>query len=138
MINFKSITKALVITYCLGQLAACSKDYNFTPAPPPPPCDTCTPASISFKNDIVPIFTAGCKGCHGIGGAAGLDLTAANAYTSLFANKEIDTVANATTPELNKLYVKISPSGSMNVYLSNKTKEMGLILTWIKQGAKNN
>ena len=92
---------------------------------------------ISFKNDIIPIFnTDGCNGsgCHSsVAPILGLDLTPDNAYNSLINKNQIDTAS----PELSILYIKINTGGSMANYLHSPT-DKDKILTWIKQGAKNN
>lgn len=128
-VNFKPIIKALFITYCIGQLAACSKDYNFTPPPPPPPCDTCPVADLSFKNDILPIFTAKCISCHNTTKPV---LTAAAAYAALA------TYINTGAPA-NSLLLTTFDSGKMSSIPTGITAaEKKKILDWIKQGAKNN
>ena len=90
------------------------------------------PDVVSFSTDIIPIFNSSCNTgpCHSTGGESP-DLTAANAYQSLFDNNLIDTAQ----PENSILYQEIS-SGGMKSYSTSSNTE--LILTWIKQGAKNN
>jgi len=132
MINFKSITKSLVITYCLGQLAACSKDYNFTPAPVPyvPPCDTCATVELSLKTDILPIFTSKCNSCHS---SIKPILTAAAAYASLA------TYVNTGTPANSLLLTTFDSPGKMSSVTTTITAaDKKKILDWITQGAKNN
>ena len=97
------------------------------------PLEPALPEEVSFTVDIVPLFNEGCNssGCHSTGGIAP-DLTAANAYSSLFALNLI----NLTVPEESKLYTKCATDGSMNKYTQPGDPEM--ILQWIKQGAPNN
>jgi hypothetical protein len=91
------------------------------------------PDTVSFAADIIPIFNTGCNAsvCHGKGGEAP-ELTQENAYTSLFAENQID----VATPENSNLYKKINTGGSMNKYSQPGDPE--LILKWIQQGALNN
>jgi hypothetical protein len=94
----------------------------------------------------MPFFTADCgtPNCHdATTKKASLDFsTASTAYTTMFTKGSIDTVANKTTPELNKLYKKISNSGgsvgSMQKYLSSPATQQALVLKWLKEGALNN
>jgi len=132
--KIKTISIAITL---LGVVAfySCRKDYTYVPKPVNPNIP------VRFATDIVPIFTGGCilSGCHN--GGLPPDLTAANAYNSLFVSAlsgiPVDTVANASTPENNLLYQKVKASGTMNQYLPKPT-DAELILAWIKQGAKNN
>lgn len=91
------------------------------------------PDTVSFTTDILPIFDRGCDAsvCHGKGGTPP-DLTAENAYASLFAENQIDLAA----PENSILYVKMAPGGSMNKY--TELGEPELVLKWIQLGAPNN
>lgn len=136
--------KILPILLLLLAVYSCRKDYVFVPKPPAiAPIDTTTAIPlVSFSTQIVPIFTTNCgiSNCHNTTSkVAGLDLSGATtAYTTLFTKNEIDTVANKSTPELNKLYVKISPGKSMEKYLKNPATERPLILKWLTEGARNN
>ena len=91
------------------------------------------PDSVSFTTDIIPIFERGCNVsvCHGAGGVSP-ELTAENAFTSLFAENLID----LAVPENSMLYLKIAPGGSMNNY--SKSGDPEIILKWIQEGALNN
>jgi len=107
--------------------SSCDYDY-IHPAPIILPTD-----SISFKSDIVPIFSnRGCLGCHG----AGLvypDLTAADAYQSLMSDPDI---IKKQDPAASVLYLKIT-TGTMKDKGTSPT-EVAIILQWIKEGAHNN
>jgi len=123
----RNITKYIfVIAIQMFIIVSCEYDH------PEPIFSDGTP--VSFSNDIQAIFDAGCNGlgCHS---AASIppDLTAANAYNSLFENDLIDTI----NYEDSELYQQVNNSGSMNVYLTN-ANDASQILNWIKQGAKNN
>jgi len=96
------------------------------------------PATVSFSNDIEPVFTSDCNGsgCHSTAyHAANLDLTPDSAYIQLFRKKDIDT----TNPSQSTLYLQMAsvgtpmpPTGKLDDYYVN------LVLKWIQQGAKNN
>lgn len=125
-------------------ITSCNKDYTYVPVVPINTTPTIT--KVSFKNEVAPIFIMECADptCHdAVTKKMGLDFSsAATTYTTLFAKVEIDTVANKTTPELNKLYKKISNSGggvgSMQKHLSDPANQQALILKWLKEGALNN
>ena len=90
------------------------------------------PETVSFSNDIIPIFNNGCNTsvCHGPGSKPP-DLSPDNAYNSLMDGGYVDT----TTPEASILYTSMK-SGSMKFYTTPGDED--LILAWIEQGAENN
>jgi len=111
-----------------------SCEYEFIkpePVPPPPePTDT-----ISFAQVVQPVFDANsCTGCHKPGGAAGLDLTAANAYNSIISNGLVDT----TDPPSSRIYYFPYPGTGEHSYKYSTEAEASQILYWIEQGALNN
>jgi hypothetical protein len=119
----------LLVIALIGIMAWQSCQYEwFDPVDyvPPPPGDT-----TSFSLEVVPIFERSCNSCHKTGSVPP-DLTPANAYTSLWANNQIDTAA----PENSMLYLKCATGGSMNKYCQPGDPE--IMLQWIKEGAKNN
>ena len=127
--NTKNILFVLII---FGFFASCKKDYyGAQPA-------VAITGTVSFSATIVPIFTSSCSvsGCHsGSSPADGLDLTAGNAYQSLFGTGFVDTTLAATS---NTLYVQVN-TGAMPKGLAKLSPlQIGNILAWIKQGAKNN
>ncbi|MEO8148904.1 MAG: hypothetical protein ABI723_14760 [Bacteroidia bacterium] len=94
--------------------------------------------TVSFSKDLVPIFTSKCAsiGCHPAGGYAPV-LTADQAYASLINGNYV----NKSSPESSKVYRQLTgditpamPLGSP----ANPSNIEGLILAWIKQGAKKN
>ena len=94
---------------------------------------------VSFSKDLVPIFTKNCalSGCH-VSGAKSPDLEADKAYTSLMGDKALVNVANPTASEIYlRLTGQLSPAMPMGKP-SNPSNINGLILAWIKQGAKKN
>jgi hypothetical protein len=110
----------------LTMLTAC--EYNFiepTPPPPAPPAND----SISYSEDIQPIWDAKCVSCHPA--VYKPDLTAANSYTALKSgNYVVDSIPSASS-----LYTKIYTGGSMASYVS--ADQVSLIYRWIYAGAKN-
>ena len=96
------------------------------------------PATVSFQGNILPLFASNCSttGCHaGSSPAANLDLTAVNAYVRLFAKKEIDTV----NPSNSFLYMTMNSTGTpMPPTGKLGANDIGLVLKWIQQGARNN
>ncbi|HLF33469.1 MAG TPA: hypothetical protein VI583_04500 [Cyclobacteriaceae bacterium] len=123
--RYKSIF--IAATFFLFATEACY--YNVKPHGYEAP-----PDSVSFSNDLVPIFETGCaiSGCHNAGGIPP-DLSAENAYNSLtlFGYVEFD----SAMADQSLIYQKIS-TGSMAKYASDENRAW--LLKWIQQGAKNN
>ncbi len=93
--------------------------------------------TVSFSKDIVPLLTKSCSisGCHG--GTVAPNLSSATAYTALVNGNFVSTANPANSEVYLWLTGKRSvtmPAGSTN----NPSNINGLILAWIKQGAKNN
>lgn len=91
---------------------------------------------ISFSEDVIPIFEAGCLGggCHDQG-AVPPYLSAEVAYEDLFARDQI----NLEVPEESILYLRMidksrpmPPSGLL------PQKDVMTVLGWISQGAEDN
>lgn len=105
------------------------------------------PATVSFANDVQPIFNTNCTGCHG--GNGGLYLTASESYSNL-VNVESSGYAPLkrvvpSKPDSSVLYLKIIENPSTDVgqrmpqggpYLSGE--DISTILTWIEEGARDN
>lgn len=103
--------------------------------------DVCTtPVTVSFKQDIQPIFNTNCatSGCHaGTKPAGTLNLEASVAYKNLTDPKSgyLDTV----NPKASLLYTSMTsitnpmpPNGKLGKCTTD------LILKWMEQKAKNN
>lgn len=120
------IFRALLFILLAGFLF-CSCEYEWIQPETPPIPDT-----VSFSNDIMPIFNNGCNTnvCHGAGGTAP-DLSEGNAYNALISGSYVDT----ETPEASILYTTMK-SGSMKPYTNPGDEE--IVLAWIQQGAENN
>ncbi len=108
-------------------LVSCTKDYLVQPEPP---------SSVSFSNDVIPIFNNNCVSCHGDNGVSP-NLTPDKAYTSLLSDPGLVQSGN---PDGSELYQMVTgqngsvmpPSGMMP---KSKTD---IIYQWIKDGAQNN
>ncbi len=122
------------LIYSIGIIAiivfATSCQYKFIVEPvipPPDPTDT-----ISFSQQIVPIFSEqGCTGCHNTGGQQP-DLTADNAYNSIMSTG----LVNTDDPVASKIYYYPLPDGSH--YAKYTSAQAALVLQWIEQDALNN
>lgn len=82
---------------------------------------------VSFSETIQPIFNKSCVSCHS--GSLSPDLSAGSSYISLTSNGYL----NTDTPEESLIYQKLT--GSHKGYTSSTN--VGMILTWITEGAPN-
>lgn len=125
----KTSSFIFLVLFCasLAMLTSCEYDIVVpVKAPPIIVGDT-----ISFAQDIIPVFTASCVNCHKPGANAP-DLSAGNAYNALTTGNYV--VANS--PTTSKLYTDCQPGGIMSNYCS--AEQLALIGRWINAGAKNN
>ena len=106
-------------------LSACEYDY-IIPTPPPPVIANDT---ISYSQDIQPVFTLKCIACHA--GSLKPDLTTGKSYSALMS----DNFVVAGSPNTSVLYNKCKPGGSMATYTS--ADQLKLLFRWITAGAKN-
>ena len=120
----------------LSLLSACLKDKSAANN-----CQTCT--AISFKNDIIPVFTANCAlaGCHltSTGTNAHVALDSADAYLSIMHPGTGYVVAGnpGYSILLGQLYAGVPHHMPNNGgQLDNCSIEK--ISCWIQQGALNN
>jgi hypothetical protein len=91
--------------------------------------------TISFADDIIPIFTEGsnrCISCHG-DNATPPNLTAERAYASIVPH-----LVNVDNPEASRIYQVPSSFTSAHSFRSYTTLQAARILTWIRQGANDN
>jgi hypothetical protein len=124
----KIIFQTLAVLTVIILVSSCQYKWIVEPEiPPPDPEDT-----ISFSQEIEPIWsTQGCTGCHNTGGQ-NPDLSAGNAYNSITTAGLVDT----GTPEDSKIYYYPLPDG--NHYVKYSSAQAALILAWIEQGALDN
>lgn len=131
MMNMKRLILLAGIAMFLFMNSACVWEF-IVPEIPGPIGD-----EYSFANDVIPIFNEGCNttGCHNVGGIPP-DLSAENAYNSLFDNSLIDTIA----PEMSELYLwMIGEKGIPMPPISGPDPVYNaVVLAWITEGAKNN
>ena len=83
--------------------------------------------TVSFQDDIIPIFNDKCVACHNGGRAP--DLRPDQAFDALTSNGYV----NTQDPEMSELYTILFESHSTRATPLEKQK----ILAWIKQGANN-
>jgi|APGre2960657468_1045069.scaffolds.fasta_scaffold70876_2 hypothetical protein len=99
-----------------------------------------TPMSVSFKQDLQPIFNTNCatSACHaGTKAAGGLNLEASVSYANLMDTKSgyIDTFY----PKASLLYTSMTSVTNPMPPMGKLSKcTTDLILKWIAQKAKNN
>jgi hypothetical protein len=115
-----------------------------------PVSGTATPKqTVSFADQIQPIFNENCVVCHGSRGQAGLDLRALNSYANL-VNRVSTGYAPALRvapgdPDASVLYNKVADTGVFGQRmpppgqgLPLPSASVQLIRTWILEGAVNN
>ena len=124
----KILLQSLAVLAIIIIVSSCQYKFIVEPVvPPPDPEDT-----ISFSQEIVPIFSEqGCTGCHNTGGQAP-DLTADNAYNSITSMGLVDT----NDPPASKIYYYPLPDG--NHFAKYTSAQASLVLAWIEQGALDN
>ena len=114
----------------MAHFSSCSYD-QYAPEEEPVVTD-----SVSFADDILPIFNAACNsaGCHNTGGVPP-DLSPGRAYDALISGGFIN-VANPTDSEL---YQWMIGNRDLDMPLEGPDPEYNaLVLAWITQGAVNN
>ncbi len=98
--------------------------------------ETGLPENMSFKDNIIPMFTANCSsvGCHNDGGISP-DLSPANAFVEITTISGMVDVANPEESELYKRMIDVAKPMPMSGVLSYESSQL---LSWIKDGAKDN
>jgi hypothetical protein len=109
----------------LALLTACEYDY-IVPTPPPPVIENDT---ISYSEDIQPIFNAECISCHPA--VYKPDLTVNKSYNALISGNYV----TGSEPATSLIYTKVNTGGTMAGYTNAANVE--LIRRWIVAGAKN-
>jgi hypothetical protein len=101
-------------------------------------------ATLSYSEDIEPIFRGWCMSCHQPGGegfeASGLDLTT---YEGLMKGTKLGPMVIPGEPDFSSLISLLSKSASEEIRMPFKHKALPNCLrrnvwTWIFQGAKDN
>ena len=130
--NRKIINLLVVLLISVaGFLSSCT--YDWIEYPQPEPIDTTV--VISFSQDVTPIWDNGnnCTGCHKTGGQSP-NLEADKAYNSITSLGLVD----LTDPESSIIYYYPAPATDSHKWKKYTATEAQTILTWIKQGGKNN
>ena len=100
--------------------------------------------TISFAEDIMPIFRGRCVGCHQSGGAgfekSGLDLTS---YEGVMKGTKHGPMVIAKDPDSSNLMWLLDWRASPELRMPHGTKKLSTcdrndIRTWIREGALNN
>jgi mono/diheme cytochrome c family protein len=104
----------------------------------------CAAEPQSFAEDIMPIFTGRCVGCHKPGGAgtekSGLDLTT---YEGLMKGTKFGAMIIPRDPESSNLMWLLDWRASPALRMPHGKKKLSIcdrnaIRAWIREGAKNN
>lgn len=113
-------------------IAGCSKSVTVVVNP-----GSSITTEMSFKTDIVPLFTKSCanSGCHSAGAKAP-DLTEANAYKALVDGNYLKANDPDNSVLMQWLTGKKSPVMPMGAGPDENINAK--VYAWIKQGAKNN
>jgi len=101
-------------------------------------------AKTSFKEDVLPIFTAYCFGCHTAGGQgkdqSGLDLTT---YAGVMQGTKHGRMVIPGDPDSSNLMWLLDWRGAPETHMPLGKKKLStcdrdLIRAWIREGAKDN
>lgn len=119
--------------FLAGSFSACESDEGPLVKDPGTPAD-----SISFANDIQPLFNAYCTPCHGAANQK-LNLLPCCSYEQLLLTGFRAPYVLPSNPEGSLLYqylngnpIQMPPSGPIPPH------DIESVLLWIRQGAKNN
>jgi len=95
---------------------------------------TTTSSALSFANDIMPLLTISCKGCHGGNGRFSIT-TASATYSNISSFSGI----NTTTPANSRLLTKSlgNNHGGGTIWTSSNSSYTS-VKAWITQGGLNN
>jgi hypothetical protein len=137
----KFVLFVTLLILCLAALrfAACKHEPVLpvvTPPPTPPPSKNCTPDTVYFQNEVLPLFQSYCgkSGCHdGTGEGGNL-----NDYYSIF---QVGVVPG--NPGASRVYYAITVGGEEGKMPPGNQPQLNdaqiqLISKWIMQGALNN
>jgi hypothetical protein len=103
-----------------------------------------TPAKMSFREDVVPIFKGRCESCHQPGGEgtqkSGLDLTT---YAGLMKGTKFGPMVIPGDPESSNLMLLLDWRASPDLRMPHGKKQLSTcdrtaIRAWIREGAKDN
>ncbi len=129
--------------YCAAFSVAIAACALYAGSPPPGPARAAGP-SVSFKEDVLPIFQVHCVSCHAPGGegttASGLDLTT---YQGVMKGTKYGPMIVAGDPENSNLMWLLDWRASPQLRMPHGKQQLPVgerdtIRTWIRQGAKDN
>ena len=112
------------------------------PSAPPPavtPAPTATPggnATVSYRQDIQPIFNRNCVSCHG--GQAGLYL---DSYDHVMAGSGRGRVVIPGDPQASELVQRITGASQPRMPMGGAplpASDIDAIVTWVAEGTPNN
>lgn len=128
----KIFLKTLIILALVMFFGSCQ--YEFIEVTPPIPNDSTNVGdSVSFKDEIVPIFeNSSCLNCHD--GGLTLDLRENEAYQSIIDHDK----AIPFDPENSPIYTVPHPVTGNHTQKYSSVEEANLIYNWIDQGAEDN
>ena len=125
----KTIQYVIMLTV---SLMAASCYYDTLPPEPVIPL----PDTVSYSEDVQPLWDESCVSCHKPGGTAP-DLTAANSYSALTVNNKYVIPGDAAGSKLHKSLVGdgaaiMPPAGKWS------DSKIAIVDKWINDGALNN
>lgn len=145
MIGNRSRSLAVTGLVLLTVLAACGHGDmggmmgNGGNPPETTPAPTVTPggsATVSYGEDIQPIFSKNCTSCHGGSGGLWLD-----SYDRVMAGANRGPVIVPGNPDESELYLRVTGESEPRMPLNSsplRDDEIEAIRTWISEGAPNN
>ena len=125
------LNTSLIVAVVIG-LSGCYKDIIKPELASGP--DDLPPQSVSFQNELAPIFNSSCavSGCH-VSGAHTPYLSSSLSYTQIVNGGYID----LATPRNSKLYQMLT--GEMAQYMAAPVKtNTQKVYDWIRNGAPKN
>jgi len=108
------------------------------------PTELCAADTVSYAEDVFPIFKGRCVGCHAAGQEgvekSGLDLTT---YEGLMKGTKFGPMVIPKDPDSSNLVWLLDWRGSPQTRMPHGKKKLSTcdrnaIRTWIREGAKNN
>ena len=131
----------ILLIFCLIIFTACKHQNPLIPSgPSSPPIGgwACSPDSVYFQNDILPIFQSYCakSGCHDVSShREGIILTD---YFNIMTTGQIV----GGNPNHGNIYESLTTGSSSNIMppppdLPLSADQIAMILKWINQGAQN-
>jgi hypothetical protein len=130
-----SLTSSALIVDACGQEAG---------PPPKPAAKQAAKTTVSFSEDVFPIFKGRCLGCHEPGGA-GYEKSGFNlgTYEGLMKGTKFGPMVIAGDPGSSNLMVLLDWRASAELRMPHGTKKLSTcdrdaIRRWIMEGARNN